>query len=195
MTDQSDSRQRMIASAALLLREQGLTGTSLGDVLEHSGAPRGSIYHHFPGGKAQLVEEAVRMAGELITAVLDRAVATDDPIKALRVFIRSWRDSLRGSDFRAGCPVVAVAVESHLDSPELGLAVTAAFTAWHAALVRLFQRSAIPVARSHRLAQMTIASIEGAVVLCRAHHDTRPLDDVERELITLIRSAANDSAA
>ena len=59
-------RERMIVSTALLMRERGARATSLDDVLEHSGAPRGSIYHHFPGGKVQLGVEAVRYAGEFV---------------------------------------------------------------------------------------------------------------------------------
>jgi AcrR family transcriptional regulator len=55
-----DSRDDMIRAAIELLCERGYAGTSFGDVLERSGAPRGSIYHHFPGGKQQLVTEAVQ---------------------------------------------------------------------------------------------------------------------------------------
>jgi AcrR family transcriptional regulator len=193
--DQPDSRQRMVISAAVLLRERGLTATSFTDVLQHSGAPRGSIYHHFPGGKAQLVEEAVRLAGELVVGVLERAAAKDDPIAALQAFISSWRDGLKASDFRAGCPVVAVAVEAHEHTSEVAQAAAAAYTAWHDALLRLFRRSGIEGDRAHRLAHMTVAAVEGAIVLCRIHRSTRPLDDVERELIALLRSARGDRAS
>src|SRR5215212_8498635 len=98
------SRQRMVVSAALLLRENGVNGTSFGDVIEHSGAPRGSIYHHFPGGKAELVEEAVRYAGAYVGATIERSGG--DPIAVLRDLTSFWRATLEGSDFRAGCPVV-----------------------------------------------------------------------------------------
>ena len=113
------SRDRMVASAAMLIREKGLTGTSFGDVIDHSGAPRGSIYHHFPGGKTQLVEDAVRYAGEYIVGTIDRAAEDGDPVKVLRAFTAAWRRVLEDSDFRAGCPVVAVAVEAHEDESTL----------------------------------------------------------------------------
>ena len=189
MATPPDSRRQMIASAVVLLREQGLTATSFTDVLEHSGAPRGSIYHHFPQGKDQLVEEAVRTAGDVVAGVLGRAARTDDPLVALRTFIAAWRDGLEASRFRAGCPVVAVAVEAHAGRPALTEAAAAAFAAWHDALLELLRRSGIPPARARRLAHMTVASVEGAVVLCRAHRDTQPLDDVEKELVALLRSA------
>src|SRR5688572_33420325 len=77
---QMDSRQRMLESAAILFRERGVHGTSFSDVLAHSAAPRGSIYHHFPGGKAQLAEEATRYAAEFITGGLTAALAREDPV-------------------------------------------------------------------------------------------------------------------
>lgn len=73
----------MVQSAALLFRERGVLGTSFNDVIEHSGAPRGSIYHHFKGGKTQLAEEATRWAGEFIVAGTVAALAEDDPLAAL----------------------------------------------------------------------------------------------------------------
>src|SRR5919197_1479958 len=90
----SDARERMIQSAALLFRRQGIEGTSFSDVLEHSGAPRGSIYHHFPGGKSQLAEEATRYAGDFIAAGLVTALAEDDPRAAIRAFTANWLEIL-----------------------------------------------------------------------------------------------------
>lgn len=185
----SDPRRRMIASAALLLREQGLTGTSLGDVLEHSGAPRGSIYHHFPGGKVELVEAAVGSAGRFIEATLERAARSGDPVAALHLFTAAWRQTLEASDFRAGCPIVAVAVEAQDDAPQLAAAAAAVFEAWRAVLVRLLVSSGVAHRRADTIATTMVAAIEGAIVLCRARRDAQPLDDVGRELERLVRAA------
>src|SRR3954454_3160908 len=100
-------RERMIHSAALLMREHGVEAMSFTQVLEHSGAPRGSIYHHFPGGKAELVEEATRWAGSFIAARTAAAMAKDGPLALFNVSERFWGDVLGGSDFASGCPVVA----------------------------------------------------------------------------------------
>src|SRR5271168_4800559 len=83
MPRKSDARQKMIESAALLFSERGVQGTSFTDVLAHSGAPRGSVYHHFSGGKTQLVEDATRWAGELLIAAAVAAVDSADPIAAV----------------------------------------------------------------------------------------------------------------
>ncbi len=180
-----NSRNRMIVSAALLLREKGLTGTSFGDVIDHSGAPRGSIYHHFPDGKSQLVEEAVQYAGSYVAESIESA----GPIDALRGFTKAWRGTLERSDFRAGCPVVAVAVEAHNDAPRLATAAADAFARWQAALQGLLEHHGLPPERSRRLAATTVAAIEGAVVICRAQHDIQPLDDVSAELETMLLTA------
>ena len=61
-------RERMVRSAALLIRERGAHPTAIADVLEHSGAPRGSAYHYFPGGRTQLLCEAIDYAGDHVAA-------------------------------------------------------------------------------------------------------------------------------
>lgn len=183
----------MVVSAAILLREHGLTGTSFDDVLAHSGAPRGSIYHHFPGGKRQLVEEAVRYAGAYVAGTIERAARDGDPIALLRAFSAFWRRTLEDGDFRAGCPVVAVAVEAQDPGSPLAEAAAAVFADWQAAVERLLRDRGVPPARSRRLATTTIAAIEGAVVLCRAERDVRPLTDVTRDLEGLMRAALDDT--
>src|SRR5262247_4056036 len=124
-----DSRERMVRSAAVLFRERGYSGTGFRDVISHSGAPRGSIYHHFPGGKSQLAEEAVRYAAEVVESRLEAAAADGDPVNALRAYLGNWRHLLERTDFRAGCPIVAVAIEPH-ESPEVTEAAAAAFSRW-----------------------------------------------------------------
>ncbi len=189
------SRDRMIISAALILREKGLTGTSFGDVIQHSGAPRGSIYHHFPGGKTQLVEEAVRYAGDYIAGTIDRAARDGDPVAALKAFTAAWKTVLEASDYRAGCPVVAVAVEAHDEDSGLTDAACDAFASWRSSLARLLRSRGVPEARSRRLATTTVAAIEGAVVICRTSRSLQPLADVGREMEDMIEHALTDGPA
>src|SRR3712207_2863677 len=111
MPRRSDARQKMIQSAAVLFRERGVHGTSFADVVEHSGAPRGSIYHHFQGGKTQLAEEATRWAGEFILAGTVAALREKDPLAAVDAIERFWKTILRRSDFQAGCSIAAAGLE------------------------------------------------------------------------------------
>ena len=185
----ADSRTRMVQSAAMLLRERGLSGTSFRDVIEHSGAPRGSIYHHFPEGKRQLVREAVEMSGGWVGDAIASLEETGDPVETLRAFLGVWAEILRASDFRAGCPVVAVSVEANDDEPEVTEAAAQAFRRWTRELADGLHGAGMEEERARRLATLTVAAIEGAVVLCRAERSTAPLDDVGAELEASLRTA------
>ncbi|MBJ7348307.1 MAG: TetR/AcrR family transcriptional regulator [Thermoleophilaceae bacterium] len=174
-------REQMIQSAALLMREHGVEATSFSQVLEHSGAPRGSIYHHFPGGKAQLVEEATRYAGDVIAQGLTYVLAQEDPLEALRIFIASWRTNLEDSNFEAGCPIVAATLEND-NSPAARVAAGVAFNQWEDLLCEAFVVHGVTRNRARSAATLAIAAIEGAVVLARAQRSVEPLDRVAAEL-------------
>lgn len=183
----------MITSAAGLIRKHGATATSIDRVLALSGAPRGSVYHHFPGGRTQLVEEAVAYAGSYVASLLDAAAEDGDPVAAVDGFLAMWRQQLVASDFQAGCPVVAVAVESHDDTPQLTAAAGKAFGRWQAQFRDLLAGRGVETARAERLAAMVVASVEGALVMSRAGRSTDPLDAVAVELHTLLTAALEET--
>ena len=188
MPRQSDARQKMIESAAVLFRERGVQGTSFSDVLAHSGAPRGSIYHHFPGRKTQLAEEATRWAGEFIVAGTVAALAENDPVAAIDSFRRWWTTLLHRSDYAAGCVIVAAALEGDRE-PTVRDAAGAAFGEWEDVLAQAFSRRGVPEDRSRSIATLLIAGIEGAVLMSRAQQSTRPLERVCEELQRVVADA------
>jgi AcrR family transcriptional regulator len=175
----------MIASTALLVREQGARATSIDDVLAHSGAPRGSVYHHFPGGRSQLLREATDYAGEFVAGRIDRASGS---LEVLDSLIGDYRELLVASGFRAGCPVVAVAVEAGDPESDLHRSAADAFARWEAVLAKRLSDDGVGAARSDELATMSIAAIEGAIVMARARRDPGPLDSVHRQLRALLRA-------
>ncbi len=125
-------RERMVVSAALLIRERGAQATAISNVLKHSGAPRGSAYHYFPGGRMQLLEEATDYAGAYIAAKIS---AAENSVELLDDLADLYRQQLARSDYRAGCPIVAVTVEAgDPDNPERTTKVieraAAAFALW-----------------------------------------------------------------
>jgi AcrR family transcriptional regulator len=183
----------MVRGATQLLRERGYTGTGFREVIERTGAPRGSIYHHFPGGKAQLAREAVDYAGEVARAAIDNSLAAGDPVGALRAFVELWRTDFVRSGGRAGCPIVAVAVEAHDEAPELLEAADGAFERWQVAFAASLRRAGVPRARAARLAALVVAGVEGAIVLSRAKRDPQPLLNVAAELETTLREAIQDA--
>ncbi|MCX5321934.1 TetR/AcrR family transcriptional regulator [Streptomyces sp. NBC_00120] len=188
----SESRDRMILSAAALLREYGASATSIDRVLAHSGAPRGSVYHHFPSGRTQLIDEAVALAGDFVAGLIDATMQADDPVEAVDAFVVLWRDRLVDSGFRAGCPIVAVAVETNDDAPQLARSAAAVFARWQGAFAALFLRHGLTEERSRRLAAFIIAAVEGAMIMCRAEQSTAPIEAAAAEIHDLLLYALRD---
>jgi AcrR family transcriptional regulator len=184
----AEVRRRMVRSAARLFGERGFAGAGLRDVVAHSSAPRGSIYHHFPGGKAQLAQEAVELASDAASGPLE---ATPDPVAALHACLEGWRRRLEGSDFQAGSTLAAVAT-TPADVTGTREAAAAAYARWTDTFANVLRESGVRRKKAARLATLASAAIEGALVLCRARRDTAPLDDVERELEVAIAGARRD---
>jgi AcrR family transcriptional regulator len=183
-------RERMVISAALLIRERGAHPTAIADVLEHSGAPRGSAYHYFPGGRTQLLCEAIDYAGEYVAAKIARA---DDGFAALDDLVAYYKKQLLRSDYRAGCPVVAVTVEAgDPTKPDQATQVidraAAAFARWTDLIADRLVADGVPVPRAEELAMLTTTAIEGAIVVARASRDVKPLDLVHGQLRDLLQA-------
>jgi len=183
----SDVKDRMIQRAAVLLAKKGLQGTSFTEVLEASGAPRGSLYHHFPEGKDELVLAAVGYAGGRAMAFLD-SLEGKPAADIARAFTGLWRLVLAKSDFGAGCAVVAVTVAAQ--SPRLLETAASVFRDWRTRLSALFVTGGIPAERAQGLAATMIAACEGAVILARADRSFEPFDTVAAEQIAAIEAAA-----
>jgi AcrR family transcriptional regulator len=183
----------MIESAAVLFRERGVHGTSFADVLDHSGAPRGSIYHHFQGGKTQLAEETTRWAGEFILAATVASLAESDPVGAIDSFRRWWTEILRNSDYAAGCVIVAATLEGERE-PTVRDAAAEAFAKWERVLAGALRDRGVPAARARSVATLLVAAIEGAVVLSRAERTTKPLERVSWELTSVVAGVLDQAA-
>ena len=177
----------MLVSAAEVLRERGAAGVTIDEVLTRSGAPRGSVYHHFPEGRNQILTEALRYAGDAITATIDDA-ADRGATTLLRQFVEFWDRLLTGSDFTAGCPVVAAAIGCADDEPQLAAVAGEIFSRWRDALIRAFVADGFDESDAGSLAVMSIASLEGAVVLCRSTRSADPLHDVAAQIEFLIKA-------
>ncbi len=187
-------RERMVISAALLIRERGAHPTAIADVLEHSGAPRGSAYHYFPGGRTQLLCEAVDYAGEYIAA---RIADAESGLDILDGLIAHYRKQLVRSVYRAGCPVVAVAVEA--GDPEKQEQATpiidraaAVFARWTDLIAARLVADGVSAARADELAMLATTAIEGAIIVARASQDLKPLDVVHGQLRDLVQAELSE---
>lgn len=188
MTTLPGARDRLVSATITLLRERGVHGTGVAEVLERSGAARGSIYQHFPGGKEDLVVEATRSAGRIAAR---HVASTSDGTAAstLDALVDWWRATLVRHDFGRGCPVAAAALD---DSPAVLDAAASVLTEWSDLLARvLMTEPGLDDDAAHRLAGFTIAAVEGALLQCRAQRSTAPLEDARTVLHGLLPSATS----
>jgi TetR/AcrR family transcriptional regulator, lmrAB and yxaGH operons repressor len=174
----------MVRSAASLISSRGVSATSFSDVVADSGAPRGSIYHHFPGGKEQLATEAVRWTSDRVVAYL-RASTETTPQAVLARFIQLWRQVVVTSNAASGCVVAGVALDT---GAEEGLMAVAreTFRSWEHVLAEQLERAGVPERRAKSISIATLAGMEGALILCRAEGSVEPLDDIAQELVRLL---------
>lgn len=177
----------MLQSAVEVLRERGAAGVTVDEVLARSGAPRGSVYHHFPGGRSQILREALQMAGDEITSSIDEAAGENTAV-LLRRFVQLWEQALIDSDYTAGCPVLAAAVGSGEDEDQLTTVAAEIFGRWREASKQAFIREGFDPGEATSLAHTTISTMEGAVVLCRSVRSLEPLYDVAGQLEFLIKA-------
>lgn len=177
----------MITSAALLIRERGARATAVGDVLAHSGAPRGSAYHYFPGGRNELISGAVDYAADYVAHAI---AGSRSGTEMLDTAVGFYRQGLLSTDYRAGCPVLAVAVEA--GDPNVAGEVIAraasAFTRWQSLIAQRLVDDGVAADLAAELAALVIAALEGALALARASRDVGPLDAVHHQLRTVLEN-------
>jgi AcrR family transcriptional regulator len=184
-------KQTMIERTAVLLAKKGLQGASFSEILEASGAPRGSLYHHFPGGKDELVLAALEHAANQALGVLDR-LSGKSARGVAEGFLSLWRSVLTRSDFSAGCAVVAVTVAA--ESDELRGRAAGILAGWREKLATLFVAGGIPKKKARSLATSLVAACEGAVILARAERSFEPFDLVAAEQLAMIEAAAKSAS-
>jgi TetR/AcrR family transcriptional repressor of lmrAB and yxaGH operons len=171
------TRARLTAAAAALLQRQGFHATGLSQIVEESGAPRGSLYFHFPGGKEELVIAALHESGaawrERVEAIVD---AAPDLGTAVVEVCRMLADELEASGWQLGCPMATVALEAAATSEPVRTTCAAHYAGWEAAIATRLVAGGVPAPAAHGMAMFTLASIEGALLLARVERSVRPIE-------------------
>jgi TetR/AcrR family transcriptional repressor of lmrAB and yxaGH operons len=176
MAERGETRRRLVETTAQLLQRQGLNGTGVLEVLRESGAPRGSLYFHFPGGKEQLTVEAIDYSRSVITAWLRKSLdAHSEPRAAFVDITERYARRLERSEYTLGCPIAAVALEGTPLSDNLRRASDAALAAWEELLGGYLEQRGLEAARARAVATAFICSLEGALMLARARRSAEPM--------------------
>ncbi len=180
----SSTKDTMIAGAVALLGRRGMTGTSFGELLATTGAPRGSLYHHFPGGKDQLIGDAAKLVRSRLLDALENA-STHSPHEVIKYFTSLWRRVLSEFDFEVGCAIAAITVDAGPDQPEMLALTGSIFTQWQNALAKKLVAAGVSRLQASELALFSLVVVEGALIVCRSHKSLEEFDAVASLLLQL----------
>jgi TetR/AcrR family transcriptional repressor of lmrAB and yxaGH operons len=176
-------RAKIVRAAALLFRRVGFSAAGMNDIVALSGAPKGSLYHYFPGGKEQVAQEALGYAAGLVTQTLtDLAQKSDSAAEMLRTYAGMLAHWLSGSNFQDGCPVATVLLETANSIPSLSQLGRDIFSAWQAIFVAKLVHDGLSKKRASALASLALSSLEGALVLARVEQQADPIKNVAEEI-------------
>ena len=182
-------RERMVRSAAQLIRRKGVSGTGMREIVTEADAPRGSLQHYFPGGKEELVSDALLWMGDVAARRTKRCLSelkTRTPSALLASIVDTWRRDLTNEEFSAGCPLVAAAADTAATSERLRQVLGRAFDGWLEPLSESLVDLGVPIDRSDNLAIVIIT----AIILARIRRDLTPFDALVLELGPLLDAVA-----
>ena len=181
------SREAFVRATGQLLRRQGYGATGLNEIVTASGAPKGSLYFHFPGGKEGLAVAAMtreaQMLGDAIAALLR---SREDVVDAVARVIDALEVGLERSDFQDGCPLATVALEQSTRSEAVRDAAAGGFNSWLEQIEQRLLHAGFADSVAHRKAFLLLSAIEGALILARARGDVAPLAAVREELSSIL---------
>lgn len=179
-----DTKTKMIEGTLKAIATKGPKASSFSELIKATGTPRGSIYHHFPGGKDELVSAAIKLAGQQTLESIARTRGEPAQVVA-EVFLTTWRQLLTTTNFTIGCSVVAVSISS--DNKSLLKTANSIFRAWQKLLSELLKIGGLTQANAVATATMLIAGAEGAIILSRAKRSIEPFDSVTKSLLQVIK--------
>jgi AcrR family transcriptional regulator len=184
------ARDRIVRSAVELVRERGVHGAGLRQIVAHADGPRGSLQRYFPGGKTQLISEALNLAAAEVlddteSGLIDAATLAD----AIDAIFAPWRQVLVDSNFTLGCPVAATVVDASGDD-RLRQEARALLAQMQDSVRDVLVRFGVPKSTADDDASVLVAALEGALILSRANQSAQPLDTMQRFFTTSLTQAA-----
>ena len=176
----------LVRTAMRLFRRQGYAATGLQQILEMSGAPRGSLYHYFPQGKEAIGAAAVALAGEMVAESLEQLAAEHaTPEAFLAAYFRLYATWMEESKFQSGCPIATTLLETAPQSKQITAAGLAAFQKWTRIITSVFKRAGVETRVAKQHAELTIAALEGALILARVTRSKEPILNAGRALVRI----------
>lgn len=182
------TRDRLIDAMQDALRHKGYHGVGLSELLDKAQAPKGVLYHHFPGGKSELAVAAIDAVIHQLTAGLQRLLTRNaDPALALQAWMDGAQKVLAGSGFASGCPLATIALESTPQDTAVRAALANGFAAIRERLAHTLQGAGVDAIRARNLAALIVSAYEGALVQARVAGTVEPMRHTSDALMDLVR--------
>ncbi len=180
-------RQPIVDAAVRLFRRQGYAGTGLNDIVDLSGAPKGSLYHYFPAGKASIAIAAVEEAGGRVSATMAKlASETRSTAELLRAHARQLSGWMRNSGFRDGCPITTVLLELAPKDRAVAEVGRTAYAARIDVIKRKLVTDGFSPIRAGRLAVLCVATLQGTLIQSRVERSGAPIEIAADELAQML---------
>ena len=190
-TERKSQREKVVRATAQLLRQHGYAATGLSDIIEASGAPKGSLYYYFPGGKDDIAVEALRYAGEKVQATLSdlarQEATTAGVLRRYAALVAGW---MAESKFRDGCPIATTLLETAAEKSKTAEAGRSAFESWTGVLSEKLVQEGVARSRAETLARLAIMSLEGALIFARVEADATPIVSAMDEVAGMMEREA-----
>lgn len=191
-----ETKQKLISTTSKLLRTQGYAATGVKQILEESGVPKGSLYHHFPNGKTELAAEAVMFSNRFLTGQLEKLLAeSGNVVSAFEAFCNYYIFSLIGTDYQKGCPIATITLEAAASVEPIQQACDQGYEMMCAVFEDRLVLEGVARQTAKTLVVLAVSAVEGALILCRAHHNTQPLASVRDTMAQQMRQAINEHQA
>ncbi len=186
MSTSPDARSRLIAAMTEAMQRRGLHGSGLTELLAAAKAPKGVLYHHFPGGKTELAVAAVEATVERLCIMLDERMASGDPAVALMAWINGAQKRMAASGYEQGCPLATIALETTAQDVEIRAALGAGFARIRTGIGEALARAGYDAATAGSLAALLVAAYEGGLLQARAAGTPEPMNLVGEALLSLL---------
>lgn len=193
MDTTSTTRDRMLEAAIVLMRRTGVSGAGINEIVKESGAPKGSMYHFFPGGKREILASALELYARRVVAFIDESLAKGKtPEAKVKALFKAFQRRIEGFEYRQSCAAGCVSLDLDEDTEPVRLAAQAAFADYIAVIERHFDLGSPKATRS--FAGFVLTAIEGAYVRGRAEQASRPFAEAGDWLAQLVRGQGQRSA-